>query len=234
MAAPTVTATSSASAGNGTNMTISVPSHSNGDLLVWKYIDGDNDATFSNGSVITLPAGWTQIGSTLQANIAGFYVQMAAFYRIASSEPSTYTSTDGNAFTSSASVMYSISGAENPGTTPIVFASLSDGASGTASAPTITPTDADSLVIRTAFTGRTSAGGVTPPTGYTEVLDARTIKGIWSGHAVKAASATGAETFTYTPTWWSSPAWGHIALAIAPTGGGSSTSPYYYNLQQTG
>ncbi len=79
---PTFVAASTAS-----NSSIAVPSGTtNGDFMV-AFVGGFNPST------LTVPSGWTQVGSTLNWNSSQY--SAALLYRVASSEPASYTFTSG-------------------------------------------------------------------------------------------------------------------------------------------
>jgi hypothetical protein len=79
---PTFVAASTAS-----NSSIAVPSGTtNGDFMV-AFVGGFNPST------LTVPSGWTQVGSTL--NWSSSQYSAALLYRVASSEPASYTFTSG-------------------------------------------------------------------------------------------------------------------------------------------
>ena len=219
MAAPVVESISSSTIDNA-DLSITKPSGTvEGDLLVATGIVGNGADRY-----LSPPAGWTEIVSDMNAISGSSSMWVQAWYKIAGgSEPSSYTFTQNQTFTKSNLVLSRISGAEDPATTAIEYATSANGASGTADTPSITPKVDDSLVTRFAGSARTSSGAITPPTGYTEQYDLRSVYSAWLASKTQGASATGTEAFTYTPTWWSSPAWGHIALAIAPAGGGGGT-----------
>ena len=185
-----------------------------GDLLI--MVANCRDTSSRNLNTLS---GWTRIYNA-HSTLAGLLCWTQVYYKVAgASEPSTYSWAVSATFTKARAWMARISGAEDPATTAIVQAYSADGSSGNAISPAVTPTDADSLVIRHLASPRTSSGGLTFPTATEQLDTIGTNVRHGFGTFTHGTTSTGTETITYTPTWWSSPAWGHFTMAIAPPGG---------------
>lgn len=198
MANPTVHGSTKSS----NTATISVPTHTDGDLLI---------VLFNSGAPISTPAGWTApTGNTkTQGNTYTGY-----FTRIASSEPASYSVSG----TIQALVMYAISGT-NGSTTPdgSAFQGANSGTSITTPALTGLSSSTD-LLIGAYFYGYGANTGTTISETGSLNLDqnppyvAGTNLGIWAGNLALAATSASAQTATES----SSGQWVGLAIAIAP------------------
>lgn len=133
----------------------------------------------------TPPSGWTLI-----RRVASGVVSMATYYKIAASEGSTWTWTLDTSNTGGAVQVAACSGVYT--TSPLdVEAGQANASSSSATAPGVTTTAADDLLIA-AFTRGNSATSFTPPTGMDEYTDV-TNTSLASTRAASAA-ATGDKT----------------------------------------
>jgi hypothetical protein len=123
---------------SSTTITISVPTHSDGDLLLM-FLVGK-----AVGGAPTLLAGWTSLTSEDSGPLTGAKVYV--WSRIASSEPASYTVTFGTSEIAPA-YCFSYSGAD----VPTVFSSAYQTGIGPMSVPPITPDVDDSLLIINVF-----------------------------------------------------------------------------------
>ncbi len=205
-----------------------------GDLLIAFAGSG-----LSTARKFSTPSGWTlQAEDVTGGTVGGSIQNIQLFYKVAGgSEPSTYDFTPATTNLKGCVAICRVSGAEDPATTALVHVFDREGAAGSCSSPSVTPTDADSLVIRNLINVRRSSTGTVTFPSSTEQLDAKSnsLCRVAVGSFTNGASSTGTETVTYTPTSWPTPQWGHIVVAIAPTAGGSSGSPaiYYHQLRAT-
>jgi hypothetical protein len=111
------------------------------------------------GTADSPPAGWTAAGNAL-----GSAINWMSFYRIASSEPASYTF-NANVTSNMAGVMLAYSGGGG------AYVTSSTGvftATANAVAPTVTTSTASDFVIAVTASKSVSATGWTPPSGYTD------------------------------------------------------------------
>lgn len=213
MAAPTTgtpTVAVLASSSSPQTLTVNVPTHSAGDLLIAVAYN-------SSSHELTPPSGWIEFYEQTVTVTVSFTVR--AWYRIASgSEPASY---DWGlpAFCAAKCAIVPISGAADPAANSIEAEYATDATGGTVTSPSITPSDNDSLVLRVAI-GAQSSGSFTPPAGHTEILDDGTTAASMAIVTITAnASATGTADFGQSPSWHSQ--FICVALAIAPEAGGT-------------
>ena len=191
---------------------VSVPTHNAGDLLI--AILGSDAAR----TIDSAPAGWTLLASETAAGSATNYI----YWKIAgASEPASYTwswNQDGDRVVG----MLVISGAADPAVNAIESATAGDGGSGgTTTSPAVTPSDADSLVIRTVVSRRNST--LTPPAGETLLTTLNTAVLFSASYFTHGATSTGTNDWTYTPTWHDD--WAHVVFAVAPAAGSGLLLP---------
>lgn len=195
MAIPTIESTTLTT----NTTTVAMPAtRPDGDLYVCIAMNGDNGA-------FTAPAAWTDIcGIADRAAIN-------AWYRIGDSEPASYTITGGN---QPAFVIYRFSGFNT--SNPIDISGTATGTSTTGTAPDITTTVDETMVIRfmsirkNGVTSTPSTEDYKGDVGYT---------GYGCSHedGPNPAGATGTGVFTHSSEGWSA---GTIAIAAgdAPAG----------------
>lgn len=166
-------AVGSNNAGGSGTITMTVPtSTANGDVLIMAI--GVNP----DGTTITDPAGWTRIG--------GASISFKCYWRIASSEPASYSVTISGTTNKATGVMIAISGAGT--TTPVNGTDVTE--SGNASSATVTASalgtwtavNGIDIFIGITLTGTTAAA----PTNYT--LDAQSTN---SGGGAGSRSTSG-------------------------------------------
>lgn len=197
-----VVATKDSNTGSSDAPTVNKPSGvASGDLLIAVLATDVR-------SVDALPTDWVEIDS----NGAGGHVWAYAFYKVAGgSEPASYawslTLIDGWCL-----AIYRITGAEDPATNAIESANASLGSGDTFDCPSVTPSDAESLVMRIA--GQDTDTIDETPAGETQehLLDAGDVSmGVSS--FTHGASPTGIGTFGSD----ASDQWVGITFAMAPT-----------------
>jgi hypothetical protein len=167
---------------------------------------------------INTPSGWTLISSATRSTI----LRVATFYKVAGgSEPASYTF-DGWSSVSSAAAVSAYSGVDNAA--PLDVNGVGNGNSSTPTAPDVTTTADNCMVIGLAGNDRADRGPYTPPTGYTERCDQT--GGLFASGAhistadiIQAtAGATGTAAFTLAV---SSDHWVVHHIALAPASGSS-------------
>jgi hypothetical protein len=169
-------------------------------------------ATTDDPNAFTAPAGW----NTAETDPTTFYAWVA--WRIGSSEPATYT-LEGNPDAGLATVMR-LSGAD--ATSPINQSDFDVDSSGTSiTAPAVTPTVDDTLIVRLYL----SDGGVISAVPATTWFDENNSDSLGHAGSYEAGPASGQSSGTASATQ-ASDNWGAATLAIAPalglsTGGGS-------------
>ncbi|MGH3060334.1 MAG: Ig-like domain-containing protein, partial [Gaiellaceae bacterium] len=169
---------------SGLSLVLNVPAGvQQNDLLVAFYAIGGN-------RTIVTPAGWTAIGGGNN----GTQVETAAFYRIAGgSEPSSYTFTWTGGNEPAAGGMVAYYGVK--GTDPLdLFGAVQTANSGTVTAPSITTTAADDLVL--AFFGSATNSTYSLATGMNERFESRLAGASSAADDMlqAAAGVTGAKT----------------------------------------
>ncbi len=173
---------------------------------------------------LTPPSGWTQIGSTQTWNVGGEDVFMRAYYRVASSEPASYTW----GLSATNDIAVSIATYYNVDTGSVVDAQAGQtNASSTAmTAPSVSPTLSTDMLLFLGAAGSDSAGSATatPPAGMTERSDATGgtwIKAYIAEQLLSSAGATGTRTATLSTSENN----GGILVALTPSSsGGGNTS----------
>ena len=182
-----------------------------GDLLV------ATDAGEDDGATLTPPAGWTEIFHTVNA---GNFV-VAAWYRIASSEPATFTFTSSKSHAMNAGVLrYS-----NPHPTGPIDASASVASFGNPTSPSVTTTSANTVVLRLGSLGDGTVSDIDYPPALTGRFEVDVANGQVTSAAdtvQAAAGSTGTAAFTGSSD-------DHVAatIAIAPP----TATTYYYVMR---
>jgi RHS repeat-associated protein len=217
-AVPVVRSTSQASVGSG-NLTLTKPTGTvDGDLLI---MTASTDLNAAENMTYTVPAGWTQLLANTRSDASSAGTNLQTWYKIASSEPASYVVTPDHSRLTNGSIMRidghaasTFIGAQN------VTASLT----GEASAPSVTTTSANNLVLRiTSWDGNKTF--TTAPAGVTQAyyMDANG-QDNWGGYQTQAtAGATG------TAQWDLSGGGPYVgftvAIAPAAASGGGTTTP---------
>ena len=194
---------------------VSRPTVSDGDLMLLLV-----DASYSDADV-TPPAGWTAAATVDNESL--FETELRLYWKIAASEPSSYTvqiSGQGGGNNIGSAIIWSYTGVH--ATTPVdVSATTRQTSSSTsATAPSVTTTQADTMLICIAGVNNTTAVSFTAPGGMTERFDGRhasagQVIGIFE-EAIASAGATG----TRVATCSASNTYQLISIALAPAGGG--------------
>ncbi|MEK9135584.1 MAG: hypothetical protein AAB393_00555, partial [Bacteroidota bacterium] len=152
-------ASSGATSGNATSFTISKPTSAvQNDVLVAQI-------TVNNGSStsMTAPSAWTLVRRDNRTS----QVSQAIYYKVAgASEPASYTWTLSPSDAASGGIV-AYSGANT--SSPIDASSGGTGSSNIVTAPSVTTTAADEMVV--GFFGHDNATTFTPPSGMTERYD---------------------------------------------------------------
>ena len=203
MPAPAWQSASAGSLGATLSLVITKPAGTvDGDLLV-AFVANNTAAT------ITAPAGWTLIVSQARATNS----LQAAWWRIASGEPADYTFTQ----TVSGSLSGSIHRISGHHATPVdVSAAAASTAQDTApTAPTVTTTAADTLLVYSASAEAAAQASITAPAGMTE--RAEVLAGAGRNHhvATQTLGAAGA-TGTRAATLATAAHWVALNVAVAP------------------
>ena len=155
-------AASSGTVAAGTSLVIPVPAGvQNGDVMLAAVaVRGGSNVT--NMAI----AGWTNLFTTNQST----NVQLSVFFRVASSEPATYTATWTGSFNAAGGI-YAASGAQTG--TPL-SGNQANASSVNVTAPSISPSGTGLLI----FVGGLSAGATfTPPPTMQERIDVKSTAG---------------------------------------------------------
>lgn len=145
-------------------------------------------ATGGTGVTITLPGGWT----SLQNITDGVNMRCVLAWRMASSEPSNYSSTLSTTVTAAGGVMVAVRGVDL--VAPIENSSSQVNASSTSVAAAAVTANTDGDWIQFFAVGTTASPTYTPPSGMTERVDA---SGTEAADKVQpAAGSTGSQTAT--------------------------------------
>lgn len=197
------------------SLTINVPTqHADGDLLVLVVGDGAN-ATGTAPNIAT-PAGWNpRLNFDLPA--AASRPAVAVFTRIASSEPASYAVTSDQGSTPKAAYMYACPDI----TSEVPSASATNtGTDASVEAPSITPPDSNSLILRIACVDD-STNIPTPRASFypADLAAGRRVQGVQGGGSNGIVlsvgehhhddTATGTQTFTSATT----DEWGSASLS---------------------
>lgn len=182
--------------GNGTaNFTVSVPAGTtNGDLLI--AVNASDWSTLASEDV---PAGFTAL-TTSRYDGGSNKVHIALGYRIASSEPASYTFAGGGGSDSVGAILR-ITGHDGTPVIAQVAPSALTAGSGSVNAPSITPNASDDLLLCFACTDGANGGGTltwTPPSGMTEEVDRQstTFTSLTVASLQSPSTPSGTKTFT--------------------------------------
>jgi len=160
-----------------------------GDVMVATFLGA---AASAANIAITVPAGWTQIGTTTTVTQPGgsFFGKLWVLWKRASSEGTTYDFLHANTLSTQVSIS-SYSGCLAFGSPIDVFSQASGNSGSTATATGVTTTTANTKLI---YTGHNWDGtALDPPTGMTELFDSV----VYSADESRVvAGATGARTQT--------------------------------------
>lgn len=164
---------------------------------------------------VTPPAGWTEFATRDENNNT-----IRGYWRIASSEPASYSwSVTGTANTTVAISITRINGAH--ATTPIDVSAVAGGSTNDPTAPTVTTTVANCMVMIACEQGPATGATYTPPAGWVERYDtnfgtaAVSLVDIAANDRVFAAiGATGAQLMDSTNLVAAN--WNAITVAIKP------------------
>lgn len=194
--------------GARTNVTQPLPAGvANGDMLIWCVVTGN-----STQVTPSFPAGWTAMGSPQTGADAGSFDWCAVMgYRVASSEPASYTAT--HAACSSESLMLRIDGTGTLSVDAFSQGTHTADGSATTTAPAVTTTVADDLLIFLSLNWDEAA--LAPPTGMTERQDSEFV--YLATQALSATGSTGDRTQTHSFSPW----FGNL-VAIKDVGGGGA------------
>jgi len=200
-----------------TSLTVSVPAGvQNGDFMFATISLRD---TGSGALMGTPAAGWT----ALRAMMDGTFTRVYTYWRIASSEPASYTWTFNIKTRSTASIV-AYSGVDNA--SPVIVDDFVTQPSFTDTyvTPSITTTVNNAMIVTTFSVGGASSGlSINPPAGMTErydiVIGNTSVQTQESADAVQAvAGATGQKTATASISGNVAAGVAHI-MALRPAGG---------------
>jgi hypothetical protein len=212
----TVQGATIAETASGTSVTINVPAGTtDGDLLMLSVASGA-------ASMPSSFTGWTHVLSNING---GATCQIGQFYRIASSEPASYTL---SGFTTGriTAELVRITGADT--TTPLDVTPTSAAATGSITAGTLTTATDKALVFYTVGQDAATSSDFTVPSGVTLIENSTgTGKRLISAYEVQsAAGTTTSRTFTETAGPLNA---GAFTTAIRPasssSSGGSAADP---------
>lgn len=199
---------------NSTSSTANIPaSTANGDLLI--MVVGTYNAT-----TVTTPSGWTRIVNHVAW---GSPRQVCVYWRIASSEPSSYS------LSASASCYWQVHVIRITGahaTSPIdqVATNLTAGSTTSFDCPSVTTTGADRLICNLTF--QPTSLVVTPPGGVSQRYDHNfaftQMRQSFGDKTQAAAGASG--TFTWTSGGAANQL--GITIAVAPPGGAAPVADF--------
>lgn len=186
----------------GTSIVVNKPSGVvSGDVLIL-FVNAGTTRTASC-------SGFTAIG-----HAAGIINRISALYKVAGgSEPSSYTVN----LSGSSSInvqLLRIDAVANPASNAIEITTNSGSGTGTCTAPSVTPSDNDSLVIRVAGAQRGGSFSTTPTTQLFNDTALSGAPNTGCSYETCDATASGTANFTYTPTWHE---WAAISIALAPS-----------------
>jgi hypothetical protein len=211
--APTTgTPTHAVIASGSTSLVVNVPIVRDGDLMLAFGASG-----FST-RMLSPPAGWTQLFRVDYSGTIGTF-KHHCWWRVASSEPATYTFTLSDTFTSARVVIVPVYGAVDPAVNAIENAGSTQttvgSPAGNVTAPSVTPSDANSLLMRVLVDARSSVG-FTPPSGHAEIFDDSPAGTAWAATIAtktQGVSASGTADFISDQNWHTDYATSTIAIA---------------------
>jgi hypothetical protein len=202
--------------GTRTNSTVTAPAGSQaGDVIVVSLECGGSTLVTP-----TAPGGWTLIESLSYSAPDPWAVSLQVFYHIFSAGETSWTFTHASRTTQAYTMGFS--GVDN--TTPLdvaaakAFQNQGVGGSATATAPalTIATAGARGILARGSWDGN----AITPPSGWTERLDAPVL---WVGERDYASTGTTGTVAVPAGNGGNDSPWGVIHGALRPSGGGGAT-----------
>lgn len=203
--------------GSGTaNFSLNVPAGTvDGDLLI-----AINSSDFGTLAANPIPGGFTAL-STATYDGGNNAVHIAVGYRIAASEPASYTFTVA-ASSDSAGALLRITGADGVPTITQVASAAFAAAAGTVDSPTLNPSGSNDLLICFAVTDGANGGGAvtwSEPAGMSLVTTVQSTT--WTALGVASlgspSSPSGAKTWTTSTGNHNAGAAGSIAVKAAAT-----------------
>lgn len=174
------------------SLTVTAPTGiSNGDLLVAHILWA------GNGTTITPPTGWTQVGSTLTAIESGstFYLNSGIFKKIASGESGNYTWTPSATVATQGKInrYTGASGTINDYSSNWIGGTAGSPGNSNADATGITTTVNGCMLVYESFDWGDNSNNLTPPTSFTERVEVNPL--IYSADMLQTtAGATGTVT----------------------------------------
>ncbi len=144
---------------SGTTITATMPTNTNGDVLLMSV----HASGVSPLPTITDPSGWTLLCTTTYSTS----LTNKIYWRVASSEPGSYTVTVGGLNFGRATVV-SISGADTTQPASAQYAGQGNASSASITAPTLGSWSSANGIDVGLFGTSSGSTNVTPPTNYTE------------------------------------------------------------------
>lgn len=215
--APAVQSQTSGSVSSG-SLTLNKPSGTaNGDLLI---MTASADLSSAENLTYTVPLGWTQLLANTRSDASSAGNNLQVWYKIANNEPASYIITPDHSNLTGGSIMR-IDG-HDPNN-PIDVSNFTASATGEASAPSVTTTVDNALVLRLATWDQSKSLNAAP-SGHTQAYHVD-VSGHdnWGGYKTQATAGS-----TGTAQWDLSSGAPYVGLtaAIKPAAGsGSSGNP---------
>lgn len=213
---PTVE-TATGTTGSDISPDVNLGSPSEGELMLCMIRADDDGATTTT---FTAASGWTEIE---EVSGGGFSSSCAVFYKVAGAsetDPAVFALNQAANWIAHVVVVSDHGGYDTADLSPL------DQSGTTVDAPTVTPAEADSLVVTMASAASFPGGTWTIPTSTTQPTQSGTNAGstqsIASAYFTQGATPTGAITWTYSETDHQMNA---VNFVVSPSGGSSTILP---------
>lgn len=194
---------------SATSLNITVPSYANGNVLVASIGTSGN-------AVISAPAGWTLIANT-SSGASSADAQQSTYWRVASSEPTSYTWALGATAVASNGFIWAIKDANTSSPIHVSSTNIGSGTAITANAVTTTDTNTLLLYLATNYSAATAWPANTLWTQHNSTT-ASTIQTIGNTASLYDTINTGNFVTNVTSGGAAGDKWAVQLIALAPSG----------------
>lgn len=207
---------------NASNITVNVPSHTDGDLLVLAVVTGHNNMS----STLNTPSGWTLVANTGFGAGGSSANRIYVWKRVASSEPASYniTRTAGTTSTLAATII-PVSGADDIEAFASGVNDFGNRGNTISGLPSVTTLSANAMALALFGTSESdvSVASVSGTGTWTELVD-RVSANAAQVHAWYKPMPTAGATGTYSASCGNYSHWSAVTLSIKEGAGGPTTT----------
>lgn len=207
---------------NATSITVNVPTHTDGDLLLLAVVTGHNNQS----STLDTPSGWTLVANTGFGAGGSAANRIYVWTRVASSEPASYniTRTAGTPSTLAATII-PVSGADDIEAFASGVNDFGNRGNTISGLPSVTTLSADAMALSLFGTSESdvSVASVTGSGTWTELVD-RVSANAAQVHAWYKPMPTAGATGTYSASCGNYSHWSAVTLSIKEGAGGPTAT----------